>query len=345
MKQTKGFKVHGSRFTMPFTAIVHRVSWTVLLITCHLLLATNSFAVGTTANTVIVHPTANFEVSFININEQQQPSVNPSVEALSNPVVTVNAFQFFGGGAPLVTRNFGSAGQISTFTEAIYNIGNASVTISVKSTGNVFEINSGVGTLSNWSYSQANPSTQNINQNGFFEFEPEIFPANDAFNNSEAGTSINYYVENYLVTNNQYTGFNNQVYGGYNLTEHVISVVIEGPEIILITRNTTVEAPTGTGFSGAGDALVPGSKLTYQIVIQNIGTTAANNLRVADNIPINTTFFEITAGGSETDVDYNEGAGFIEDLTSSSNVQAVRFELTTLGINNYATFNYTVTVD
>jgi uncharacterized repeat protein (TIGR01451 family) len=304
-------------------------------------------AIGTTANTLIDSTATSVTLSYsgyadVTFNLTTAPQVTKSVGAVYGfnfyNSVTANLY------SPTVTSGYTAAGVTLNLFQNIVNISNDTITVSVRTSGNAVSLAGNSGTLANWIFTVTSP-TDNLDLNEVTNsWRVKIKPAADALNLSQAGITLNVFMVGFTTPNMQYTGYNNNVYGGYNQFGYGIAATISGPDLVLLSRYSTISSSM-PGYTGGVSDLVPGSKVTYTIVVKNQGLATANNVAVVDSIPANTTFFGITAGGNETSVDYKISGVFGAFSLPSSNVTDIRFNKATLAPNTVSTFNYEVTID
>jgi uncharacterized repeat protein (TIGR01451 family) len=124
-----------------------------------------------------------------------------------------------------------------------------------------------------------------------------------------------------------------------------------------------IRAPSANGYTGNDNDLVPGSQIVYKIQIVNTGNATANAIKIYQNLPTHTTFFDIPLNSGVTensstvsaapDVDYFDGRGisptndWVGTLsgTPSGNITRVRFNIPEMAPSSSVTVRYSVTVD
>lgn len=111
-------------------------------------------------------------------------------------------------------------------------------------------------------------------------------------------------------TANPYVGDNAITYGGYGDQEHITTTTILIARIVM-TKNVSVESPPEyQANGGSATAAVPGARLTYSVIWENIGSLPAMDIKFFDDLPDayttltdNVTTVAINAIGGE--VSYN----------------------------------------
>lgn len=307
-------------------------------------------AIGTPKDTAIVASANQFVISYKSYTGFAQTPVTASTHVSSGPVLGIYGFNFYNTAtanlyAPTDINRSTSAGVSVNFFQNIVNISNDAVSISIIVTGSAVTVAGNTGTLANWQFDVAtttlNVGTDTVSNN----WRPQIKPASNAFNASSAGTSLNVYIANAVADNTQYTGFNNNLYGGYNNYTYFVSATIAGPSLRLSNRTAAVDSNL-VNYGGGLNDLVPGAKISYAIGITNDGIADANTINVTEKIPANTTFYTIDPGAHNS-VSYIDLSDVIHNTFDlpSDNVKALIFKKTLLNGGSTATFNYSVTVN
>ena len=185
----------------------------------------------------------------------------------------------------------------------------------------------------------------------------------DAFNGSQGLVTLNYFLSNNIPSARigAYTGFNGTAYAGAGRLSPLTTTTVEGPDVVLLSRSVTAIAPTGLGYGGSVTDTVPGSQLSYTIVVKNVGNTASNTVNVVENINntsdvayyySDATTANVTIGFStNTAVSYSvEGnANFTLNNTNLSGkfnttIDAIKWTLDSIPAGSVATLNYRVVV-
>jgi uncharacterized repeat protein (TIGR01451 family) len=132
-----------------------------------------------------------------------------------------------------------------------------------------------------------------------------------------------------------------------------------------MSRSKTIEAPAG--YNGSPTAAVPGAKIKYKIVIHNQGLADSTTVNITEliNNPKQVVYFynspktelayatNSNVTSSTTTVNYSlESAPAVFDKNESNlsvgkydpDVAAIRWSLSKLEVNKYATLNYTVVI-
>jgi len=309
-------------------------------------------AIGTLKDTVIVASANNLLINYKTLTGINQPPVTGSTHLSASPVIGVYGFNFYSTAtANLLTptdynRSTG-AGVSVNFFQNIVNISNDTASISMRVTGSASVVQGDVGTLANWIFLVENPTLNLSVDTVSSNWRPLIRPASNAVNDSQAEKGLNVFIAGFATPNTQYTGFNNNLYGGYNDYTYYYSATIAGPSLRLLSKTSTVNSTGLTNYSGGAHDLVPGAKVTYTIVIINDGGADANTLNITERIPANTRFLSIDAGdhNSVSYVDLSDVIHNTFDLPSA-NVKSVIFKKNVLLQNGgTATFNYSVTLN
>jgi uncharacterized repeat protein (TIGR01451 family) len=203
------------------------------------------------------------------------------------------------------------------------------------------------GTIGQWMFGVVNPTLNLTADTVSNNWLPQIKPAGDAVRASEVGTSLSVTIPGSTTDNTQYVGFNETVYGGYNEYVYFISATIAGPTLRLANRLSQINSSLA-GYTGGGNDLVPGAKVTYTIVIANDGNAVASTLNITERIPANTTFYAIESPSDHNSFSYLDLNNIDNTSTygTSANIKSVIFKKNTLsGNGGVATFNYSVTVN
>jgi len=327
-----------------------KITFIILLIMAH----TSAFAIGTLKDTVIVASANNVILTYQTTAGYSQPVVNASSDLNSLAVQAIYGFNF----DALATTNLSAptdlnrgtgAGVTVNFSQSIVNISNDLTDIAMRVTGSAVSVTGNTGTLSNWLFSVTNTTLNVAVDTASTNWQPRIKPAGDAVNGSRAGISLNVTIPGNTPDNMQYTGYNNNLYGGYMSYTYFYSATIAGPSLRLVSKASVVDSSglTGTGYTGGNQDLVPGAKVTYTIVVTNDGSADASTVNITERIPVNTRFYSINAGdhNSISYIDLSDVVHNTFDLPSA-NVKAVVFKKNTLLQNGgTATFNYSVTLN
>jgi hypothetical protein len=128
----------------------------------------------------------------------------------------------------------------------------------------------------------------NIAGDGAQGFDFYTTPSSYAFNNSQGLVTLNYFLSSDIPSSRigNYTGFNNTSYGGTARISSLTTTTIQAPDVVLLSRTVTAIAPTGVGYNydGSTTDTVPGSQLSYTIVVKNVGSSASNTVNVVEKI-------------------------------------------------------------
>jgi len=292
-----------------------------------------------------------FVINYRSYNGFNQNPIYAGSNLNSTPVLPVYGFNFYSSAttnllSPTDNNRSTGAGVSVNFLQNIVNISNDISNIVVSVTGNPITVIGNPGTLAAWQFGVVNP-TLNLSADAVSNnWRPQIKPAGNALNGSQAGTSLNVIIPGGLAANTQYTGFNNNLYGGYNEYTYFYSASIGGPSLRLLSRSSAIDSAL-SGYGGGGSDLVPGAKITYVLVIINDGSADASTINITERVPLNTTFYAIEPG-DHNNINYIDVTGNIHatfDLPSA-NVKSLIFKKNTLLPNGAtATFNYSVTVN
>lgn len=318
------------------------------------IISSRAFAIGTLAGTSIDNTSTAVTLSFsgaglITFNVTSSAQISATVQSIQgfnfNQIVTTNLT------VPTTTNVNSSAGVLGYAREFVTNISNKPVTINFQTIGTVKALSGNPGTTANWIFGFTNPNLNFGADTATDNFAPNVTPANNALNGSIAGISVNVSIEGYdpATPNTQYTGFNGNTYAGYNFYQYQLTGTVNGPEMVIVTRSVQSIAPTINGYFGANNATVPGSKLIYTIVVQNIGSADAATVNVSDLIPQNASYAEFLVGsasgtGTPTLTYFNPVTPVTPAGTVDSNVKKINWEFSTIGVGESRTLNYTVVI-
>jgi uncharacterized repeat protein (TIGR01451 family) len=314
------------------------------ILAANCLLQTASYAKGVTSNTVITQPTANLSLTFLN-GVAQSFTATPFNTNLSKTVQVVYGISL---NSKEILKNTTAGVSTNLFTQNFRNVSNA--TANYKAYANSYFVTGNSlknpGTLANWRHAFLNYSvTSNVPHETNFIFQSEIRPAVNALNASRAAVTTNFALLG--VLGDAYTGFDDSNYGGATTINIIIEAEINGPDMKMISRTSTVNAPAG--FSGDPHAAVPGAMVSYNIVLQNQGTATANSVNIVDRIPNATTYYS-TVGN------LNDGAGIsaficlngsntpIACAINTPAIARVKFDVGNVLPGKYVTLNYAVVI-
>jgi N-acetylneuraminic acid mutarotase len=199
------------------------------------------------------------------------------------------------------------------------------------------------------------------------EFNFYTTPSSYAFNNSQGLVTLNYFLSSDIPTSRigNYTGFNSTSYGGSARLSPLTTTSVVGPDLVFMSRSKTIEAPAG--YNGSPIAAVPGAKIKYKIVIHNQGLADSTTVNITElihnhkevvyfyNSPKTELAYATNSNvtSSTTTVNYSlESAPAVFDKNESNlsagkydpDVAAIRWSLSKLESNKYATLNYTVVI-
>jgi uncharacterized repeat protein (TIGR01451 family) len=123
------------------------------------------------------------------------------------------------------------------------------------------------------------------------------------------------------------------VYGGENDFNYVFIFETEGYSLKVLDRVATINSPLSDG------QFIPGSKVKYEIVVQNQSSAEATDVALKDIIPAGTHLFY-------ADNPIVEGATTwtLESVTDNATATEVEYKIT-IPANGTVTASYTVTVD
>lgn len=135
------------------------------------------------------------------------------------------------------------------------------------------------------------------------------------------------------------------IYGGIEtLPVNTFALEAEGYDLTILSRSSSVNAPLNyTGEEITSINIVPGTKITYTIVIRNNSTAEATSINLTDKVPANCHLYY-------TEVPNVEGAvawvwqGATDNSADQNTADAVKFEIT-IPAEGIVTAAYTVTLD
>jgi len=311
-------------------------------------------ALGTAAGTTINNLATDINIDF---KGPTNVTFNLATSAvITNTVLGIYGFNFNDfGDTTLTTPNYNqiltNVGVLNGVREPIFNLSNQSVTISYQTIGSVRSVSGNPGTLTNWNFNFSNSSLRLSGDETTDNFIPNVTPASDAQDLSAAAISLNITIvgTNPATPNQQYTGFNDVLYGGYTSYEYEIKGYIFAPLLSIVTRSVETIAPTVNGYTGPDTAVVPGSKITYTLVIKNIGSDTAATVNVSDFIPQESNYVEYlvnSANGTGSPVMsfYDPNNALTPAGTVDSNVKKINWQLLSILSGESRTLNYTVVV-
>ncbi len=117
----------------------------------------------------------------------------------------------------------------------------------------------------------------------------------------------------------QPAGYTDMSSANYRLEGGYISGIVS---VLEATKSIIdIQAPTGTGYNGNPDDVVPGSRITFKLEFENKGE-AARNAVVDDPIPSDMTYYsgsiEIITNDTTTtnDDDHTDGCGYLSATAS-----------------------------
>ena len=126
--------------------------------------------------------------------------------------------------------------------------------------------------------------------------------------------------------------------GNYNYS---FVLQAEGYNVKVVTRNFTIAMPDG--YTGVTENIVPGAKITYTIVMQNLSNSIANDIILADKVPNNCHVFVTDAACTPNVIGANSWVW--QGATQNANTAgAIQFDMTIPG-SGTVTASYVVTVD
>jgi uncharacterized repeat protein (TIGR01451 family) len=224
---------------------------------------------GTQAGTTITAP----EVT-ISANAGTALTSNPQ----TLPQVTVDQIYGIDQSFAPFDLNAGLGGSV-VYQFRYENKGNGSDSLSI-SKGNIVYGGTSGGAWSVGSLSNSGPALLDI---GEVVVTFGITTATDARNSSTGTVTINAVSAGWQgsgLTEGSYTGYNLNVYGDIGQKGDIVITTIQGPVINISSRVATATAPAG--YSGAGDAPVPGAKVTYTLQVQNSGDGNASGLKIIE---------------------------------------------------------------
>ncbi len=323
-----------------------------------MLLTNNVFAVGTTAGTNIYNtPTA------VTLNYSNATGTG-TVTRNSDNSVTSSVTAIYGLIPVLSNQNLATEAGVSTNPDFVYTVTNNSNTnVTINATSGAFFYTGSYGSVG-WTKSFADSVAENIANDSAFIFSFEVKPAVDAYFGSTGSATLNFYLDPEIPASRTgaYTGFNNTLYGGSTTLSALTTTTVQAPDVVLLSRSVTAIAPTGLGYAGSATDTVPGSQLSYAIVVKNIGNVTANTIHVIEKI---NNIYDVayyyanatTANATSIDtwgVNYSKVANPTPpDFTVNNNdltggfdpdVTAIQWTLTSLSAGETATLNYRVVI-
>jgi uncharacterized repeat protein (TIGR01451 family) len=311
-----------------------------LLLTIFCLLPTSVNSLGVTANTLISQPTQNTTLSYG--NSQGNTFLGDAPEVLgAESVVGVRGLALVDS---QVLKTTNPAVATSPFIQNFMNVSSTTVDIRAVS-GNFVSVVSSIGTTANWNLAFNYATTTNVPPQTAFIFSSVITPANNARNNAKAAILTSYALIG--PTGNQYTGADDVVYGGATTINLTLETLISGPDMKMISRISTINAPAG--FSGDAHAAVPGALVSYNIILQNQGTATANSVNIVDRIPTDTTYYSnggnLNDGNAITAFICLDGSNISTSCTANDiAITRVKFDVGSVLPGKYVTLNYSVVI-
>jgi uncharacterized repeat protein (TIGR01451 family) len=314
-------------------------------------LVTSAYAdvsAGTQAGTVITANATDLEITYTDTGSNAQPTVN----ALADITATVSAIYGLDGGTVVPdVDNVVLAGGATTYTVYFRNVGNISDTVSFNyDTTATINYQGLPGT--DWEVSPLSATSQLLSEFAVATVSFTVTASMDAGNGSKGFVTVNASTGSLPV--GAYTGFNTNLYGGAPTYSYTTMTTVSGPDVVIVTKNLLlVTAPTANGYDGGDNDVVPGAKLTYQVVLKNQGTTA-NAVALEQAIPAHTDYLKGSMGivgsaGLTPLAEFFNGS-FNTDSGSTTDVSVtrIRFSFTEMkngsGTPQYVTLNYTVVV-
>jgi len=308
--------------------IMSKILIGVLTITI-IALAGNTFAAelyGTGAGTTI----QNISIVSADNASAQQATKNTNVRRIGGAQYTT----LFGGNYGIPADANGTAGNVSYFPFTIRNMGNSadSFTLRIVSTNTNAAVSANYKIWTNQIVQIGSDTVINttglIAAGASFDFRLRVRPLPTALVNSWVGyqilaisfsnaTATNYQGDVAGGSSDHYAGdigedwngaMNATYYGrlthgggsisGTATSNRIIQLFLQGPVLNIAKRIQSISGPMGT-------LPVPGSTITYVIVVSNTGSATANNVRVFDSVPANTTFKSATVGAQFTSYSTN----------------------------------------
>lgn len=314
------------------------------ILAANCLLQTASYAKGVTSNTVITQPTANLSLTFLN-GVAQSFTATPFNTNLSKTVQAVYGISL---NSKEILKNTTAGVSTNLFTQDFRNVSNATANYMAYANSYFLSTNSpkDPGTLASWRHAFVNyNSLSNVPHETNFIFQSEIRPAVNARNASRAAVTTNFALLG--VVGDAYTGFDGSDYGGATTINITIEAQIDGPDMKMVSRTSTINAPAG--FSGDPHAAVPGALVSYNIVLQNQGTATANSVNIVDRIPTDTTYY--SNGGNLNDgsaisafICLNSSNASITCTANDIAITRVKFDVGNVLPGKYVTLNYSVVI-
>jgi uncharacterized repeat protein (TIGR01451 family) len=122
-------------------------------------------------------------------------------------------------------------------------------------------------------------------EDGSLLYTVRVTPCNDQLlSPNGANCTVTFSVTTERTPAGQYTGGNGNSYGGLSSTSDATVTWIR-TGVMKLTKSVTVDAPATGGFSGDKHAAVPGSIITYTILVSNEGSASAESVIVVDKVP------------------------------------------------------------
>jgi len=304
---------------------------------------------GTSAGTVITAVSSNLLIEYQDANNNPQPTVTGDI-TVSDTVSAVYGL----GLSVLSSSQTVPAASAATFTFTATNKSNTATTINFAYNDYYAQpvitySNDTLKGTADWLITTLNVSSSYLVGEDAVAVVTINVTVNAAARNGIIGyVTMNAFLNPEATPNGSYVGLNGTSYGGVSKDAVVISVTAATPELVIITKNINVViAPTTNGYTGAENDLVPGSKITYEIVIKNTGTATANLTELIQEIPANTDFLlsSMTSTLSSTKQIYN--GTYVTDSGSGTDalVSRIRWTLSNVAANTTATLNFTVVVE
>jgi len=274
---------------------------------------------GTSAGTIITAVSSNLLIEYQDTNNNPQPTVTGDI-TVSDTVSAVYGL----GLSVLSSSQTVPAASAATFTFTATNKSNTGTTLNFAyndyySLPVISYSNDSLKGDNDWIVTTLNGST------AYYVFEDAVaivtinVTVNAAARNGVTGyVTMNVFLDSGATPNGSYVGLNGTNYGGVSKDATVISVTAASPELVIITKNiSSLLAPTGiNGYTGGASDLVPGSQLTYKIVIRNIGNATANATQIIQQVPAYTDYLRSNDGAG---VDIN-GDGTAVVLSRELNI-------------------------
>lgn len=157
----------------------------------------------------------------------------------------------------------------------------------------------------------------------------------------DAGTAVSYNAYTGAFINNTYA--NEGYYGGEDNFSYTFRLEAEGYDLKVLSRSTTINAPSSKGYTGNGNDLVPGTKVKYIIAIYNNSTAVATSVNLKDAVPNNCHFYYSDAPAVVGALGW-DWKGATDNNAGPGVVDPINFEIT-IPARGTVTASYTVTVD